>query len=150
MEYILTYDQGTSGVKAALVSLRGEMSGCVTETYPLYSLYPGYAEQDPEDYWKAICKATAELFRQTGISPRCVRGLVFGAIWKSIIPVDRDIRPLRRSLIWLDSRARKEADKINDRLGGNQYMPNDYWAKLLWLYDNEPQIYEKAYKIIGV
>lgn len=149
-EYIVAYDQGTSGVKAAIVGMDGALIACASGTYPLYRPKASYAEQDPEEYWAAICDATAKVVLKAQVDPSKARGMVFGAIWKSVIPVDKDIRPLRRSIIWLDSRAVKEADEINKRIGEDWYLPMDYWPKLLWLYRNEPEIYDRAYKIIGV
>ena len=149
-EYIVSYDHGTSGVKAALISLDGMLIDYATEVYPLYQEQPRHAEQNPEDYWAAICRATAKVMEKTQADPKLAKGLVFAAIWKSIIPVDENIRPLRRSLIWLDSRAVEEAEEINRQLGENLYLPSDYWAKLYWFYKNEREIYDKAYKIIGV
>ena len=149
-EYIVAYDQGTSGVKAALVAMDGSLLGYANGTYPLYRPQPDYAEQDPEDYWSAICDATGKVLHATKADPAKARGVVFGAIWKSIIPVDREIRPLRRSMIWLDNRAVDEAAEINRKMGVKTYIPRDYWAKLLWLRNHEPEIYDAAYKIIGV
>jgi len=149
-EYVIAYDQGTSGLKAALITLDGALIACATEAYPLYRPAPGYAEQDPDDYWDAVCRTTVAVMKKAQANPANARGIVFCAIWKSLIPVDRDIRPLRRSLIWLDSRAVDEADEINRRIGEERYVPADYWPKLLWFYKHERHIYDACYKIIGV
>ena len=148
MELIASYDFGTSGVKAVLVDGSGKVKGYSSESYPLLSPQPGWAEQVPGDYWTAVCKATRAVVAQTGVRSDQIKGLVFGAMWKGIIPIDRYGNELHNCIIWLDGRAGKQARELNERMGTQRFCAQDYWPKLMWLRDERPEIYEKSVYIL--
>ena len=168
--FVLAYDLGTSGVKASVVDYEGRIGAMVTETYPLYTPREAWAEQEPEDYWRAVCAATKAVLAKAEISPHDVKAMAFSSQWKGIIPLDRDNRVLHRCIIWLDSRAEKQAkelnrvmqlnyfkekfiggkpsSKLNAALGRNVVCGADYWPKLKWLRDEMPEIYRKTAVIL--
>lgn len=115
--YISSYDIGTSGVKVALVDLEGGVCGIATASYGLLSLHAGWGEQDPEVYWRAVCDVTKEVLKKTSILPEAVKGVVFSTQWKAVIPVDKDGKVLHNAVLWLDGRAVKQAEELNERLG---------------------------------
>ena len=90
MEYILAYDFGTSGVKAALVDLEGRMIGSKESGYPLIYTEEGYVEQEPTAYWKAVCEATRDVVESTGIGKETVTGMSFSTQGLGIIPLGKD------------------------------------------------------------
>ena len=169
MDYVLAYDLGTSAVKAVLVTPSGEVAGAAMETYPLHIPFESYAEQEPEDYWKAVCASTKRVLAETKTDPASILGISFCSQWKGIIPLDGDNKVLSRSIIWLDARANKEAaklnkilqfnyfkekvfgfkpsSKLNAALGRNILCGADYWPKLMWYRNNLPELYDKT-KII--
>ena len=142
--YIISYDFGTSGVKAVVVDTGGSVSGSATENYRMLSPQLGWAEHDPDDYWSAVCGATRAALRTGGVRPESVIGLVFGTMWKCIIPVGKDGRPLCNSIIWLDGRAGKQAAQLNERLHTDRFCDKDYITRLMWLKECRPDIYNAA------
>lgn len=148
--YVLAYDLGTSGVKCALVTPEGTLVASATAGYGLHIPKPGWAEQNPEDYWHGVCNVTKETLRLAGIPAQQVIGMAFGTLWKGIIPIDSQGNVLRHSILWLDKRAGEQARRLNDFLGVKRYSAVDYWPKLLWLRENEPEIMENASMILEV
>lgn len=148
--FVLAYDLGTSGVKAALVTMQGEAIHTATAEYPLYIPNPSWAEQDPELYWKAVCSVTKQVLSEADVAPTAVKGLAFGTQWKAMIPIDKDGNVLRNAVIWLDARAGDQARRLNERFGEGMFNAADYWSKLMWLRENEPEIIEKADMILEV
>lgn len=149
-EYVIAYDFGTSGVKAVLISLSRQVKGTANGTYNLYVPQEGYAEQDPAEYWSAVCSTTKNVLKENDVDASQVKGIVFGTMWKGIIPISADGRVLCRSIIWLDTRAEKQAEKMNKVLGTDKYSGADYWPKLMWLKENKPEVVEEAQMILEV
>jgi len=148
--YVLAYDLGTSGVKCVLVTADGELVASATAGYGLLTPKQGWAEQAPEDYWRGVCRVTRETMKLSGVSARQVAGIAFGTLWKGIIPIDRSGNVLRPSILWLDSRAADQAQRLNEFVGEQRYGPADYWPKLLWLRENEPETVANAAMILEV
>lgn len=144
MKCIAAYDFGTSGVKAVLVSEQGKILAIREKAYPLYKPQPLYVEQDPKDYWEAVCEVTHGVLEDSNIEPADVKGLSFSVQAVNIIPVDSDGNVLYNAISWLDGRAEKQAVKINERCGMELVRSQDHQSRLLWLKENEPEIYEKT------
>lgn len=142
-DIVAAYDMGTGGVKIALIDKDFKLYGIATADYPLYTPQPDWAEQDPEDYWNAVCDVTRKVMRESGISADEIIGMSFSTQWKGIIPMDKDGKVLHRNIAWLDGRAGKQAEKLNEQLG-TRYCDKDYFAKLLWFKENCPELYDRA------
>ena len=141
---ILAYDFGTSGVKAALVDLKGTLIGYEEEGYPLFSEKIGWAEQDPRDFWTAVCKATKTVIEKTGTSKESIASMCFSTQGWCILPVDENGEPTCNCISWVDSRARKQADEINERAGAHIIDASDVIPKMLWIKEEQPDVYEKT------
>lgn len=157
MQAILAYDVGTSGCKAALITVRGEILATDYRTYPTYYPQPLWAEQHPEDWWQAIMACTRQIIEASGIQPKDVLGLCFSTQMINAIPVDRDGTPLAECISWLDGRAWQEAAQINARLGGQRIISallgsaatgKDVIAKYLWLKRHAPDLYSRSAAIV--
>lgn len=148
-QYVLAYDLGTSGVKGALVDTNGHLAFAATSDYPYDRPREGWAEQDPNNYWNGVCKVTGKLLSDASIDSAQILGISFGTLWKGIIPVSGD-RVLRRSILWLDGRAADQAARINARFPGQAYSGFDYWPKLLWLREHEPEMIRQSDRILEV
>ncbi|RGX55184.1 MULTISPECIES: xylulokinase [Anaerotruncus] len=144
MDYILAYDFGTSGVKAALVDFDGNLLGDAERGYPLLTGPNGFAEQDPADYWKAVCAATKAVVKKVGIAEKDVVGMSFSTQGLGIIPIDAQGNILHNNISWIDSRARKQADEINEKMGSQEFGATDVIPKYLWIKQNMPELYEKT------
>ena len=97
-EYLIAYDVGTSGTKASLFSVDGSLVTSSTEPYDVYFEGGGVCEQDPDDWWRAVVDATGKL--TAGIDASAVRAVSFSGQMMGCPFVDRDKKPLRRSIIW--------------------------------------------------
>ena len=149
--YITSYDIGTSGVKVVLLDMDGNAAGIATAPYTLLTPQPDWAEQDPHEYWTQVCKVTHEVLAKTGIAPEMVKAVVFNTQWKAAIPIDAEGNVLHNAVIWLDGRARKQAEEINVKLGKPGYLDgHDYWPRLLWYKEERPEIYEKTVTFLEV
>ncbi len=151
-EFIIAHDVGTSGNKAVLVDIEGHVRGKCFEPYKTYFPNPGWAEQEPEDWWKAVSRTTNLLLEQTGVSPRDVSCVTFCTQMINIVPMDRSGEPLRRAIIWIDNRACRQAERMMRKFLGRRVFTliagatlsgKDGLPKLLWLKEMEPHIYDR-------
>src|SRR5688500_4477960 len=104
--YVLVHDVGTTSSKTCLYRCDGllELIGTALEEYPLYVMDNGGVEQDPDDWWRAICTATQRVLSKTNIAPQAIQGMAFCAQMQSFIPVDADGKALHRAMSYLDTR----------------------------------------------
>lgn len=140
---ILSFDAGTSGIKAVLVDFLGRIIATAHAEYSLIMKRPGWAEQIPSEYWEAACKASRQALTQAGCGPEAVAGIVFATQWKGMIPLDKDGNVLYNSIIWLDTRADKEAEKLSEATG-RKIVARDYWPRLMWYKHNHPDLFKKT------
>ena len=117
---------------------------------------PGYVEQDPEEWWQAVCTACQRLFQKTGILPQNIAGIgIDGQSW-SAIPVDSDGNVLRKTPIWMDTRAEQVCRKYAERIGedaifqicGNPFSPSYTLPKILYFMEQEPELVKKTDKFL--
>lgn len=148
-EYIIAHDVGTSCNKALLVDINGIPISSSIEYYEVKYPKVNYAEQDPDDWWRAICKTTREVIEKSGVKKNEIIGMTFSNQMLGIVPVNK-YGKLRDAIIWLDNRAIKEAEvimkkfinsKIFALLAGAPLTGKDGIPKLLWLKNNEREIY---------
>jgi len=151
-KYIIAHDVGTSGNKAVLVDTEGHVHGKSWEPYKVYYPRPDWAEQQPEDWWHAVTHTTRSLLEKTGVSPSDILCITHSAQLLGIVPMDAKMEPLRPAIIWLDNRACHQANRImrkfvNARLfaliAGTALCGKDGIPKLLWLKQEEPDVYKK-------
>ena len=115
--YILAHDLGTSGNKATLYDLDGRLCASAVSEYPTYYPNDNWVEQEPMDWWKAVCMSTRELLEKAAIRSGDVACVCFSGQMMGCLPVDRCGNPLRRSIIWADMRAVKQAALLESELG---------------------------------
>lgn len=152
-QYIIAHDVGTSSNKAVLVGTDGRIHGKCSAPFQVH--YPGAcrAEQEPGDWWKAIAETTRGLLQQTGVSPNQILCVTHSTQMLGIVPMSAKTGSLGRAIIWLDSRALVQAQRmmrkfINARvfalIAGAPMSGKDCIPKLLWLKDEEPNLYRKT------
>lgn len=156
-KFLLAHDLGTSGNKATLYDTDGKLYGSKICEYPTY--YPANlsVEQDPDDWWKAVCTATRSLIEETGINPSDVAVVSFSGQMMGCLLVDSDGAALGRSIIWADMRAGKQAGILEERLSmeriyritGHRASSSYSLAKLLWIKEKEPERYARGYKMLN-
>jgi len=149
-QYIVAHDVGTGGNKAVLVDTEGNIHSSAFQPYPVRYPRPDWAEQAPEDWWHAIIVTTRQVLEQSGAAPRDVLAMVYTTQMLGIVPMGADGQPMRPAIIWLDGRAPKQAERamrkflgrrIFAAVAGAELSGKDGIPKLLWLKENEPEIY---------
>ncbi len=154
-KYLIAHDLGTSGNKATLFNIDGSLVDSSVYSYDLYVDKVNYAEQDADDWWRAVCESTKKLV--ANINPDDVLAVSFSGQMMGCLCVDKDGNPLRRSLIWADMRSTEEENEIRQkidekeyyRLTGNKISASYSAAKLMWIKKHEPEIYEETYKVLN-
>lgn len=145
--YILGIDAGTEAIKAGLFDLHGSRVAIGSRTYPTYFPAPGWAEQDPGEWWDGLVGAVQDCLRSAQVAPEEIAGISADATTCTLMPLDAERNELGRALLWMDVRAAEQAQRIfatgNPALryclaGANaEWMP----PKMLWLKENEPERY---------
>ncbi|MFV0399482.1 MAG: xylulokinase [Oscillospiraceae bacterium] len=155
-ELLLGIDIGTSACKVAVFTPDGEVMAQKSESYPVYHPQPGWAEQDPQDWWKAVGKALRNMFLESGLSPASIAAIgVDGQSW-SAIPVDSEGNVLANTPIWMDYRAEEQCAEILKKvsaeklfaISGNPLQAAYSFPKMLWFKENIPNVYDKTYKFL--
>ncbi len=152
MGYLLAHDAGTGGNKAVLVDTDGRVCATAFVPYATYHPRPDWAEQSPEDWWRAVVSSTRQVMQQSGVAPRDILAIAHTTQLLGIVPMNAAGQPLRPAIIWLDGRAPEQAERIMRRflgrrafalIAGAELSGKDGLAKLLWLRENEPQVYDE-------
>lgn len=154
--YLLGIDIGTSACKVAAFNREGEVVAAANRDYPVYYPKEGWAEQNPEHWWDAVCHASKAVLEKGGIKPEEIAGVgIDGQSW-SAIAIDKEGRVLTNTPIWMDTRAQSICDRLLETVGGdeifavagNSLQPSYTTAKILWYKENLPEIYKKIHKIL--
>lgn len=157
--YLLGYDIGSSSVKACLVEAA---SGKIvaSDFYPkeemkITAVKPGWAEQEPEEWWSNLKNAHQSIMTKSGIKSEDIKAI--GITWQmhGLVLVDKDQKVLRPSIIWCDSRAVPYGEKAFDTIGHEKCLshllnsPGNFTAsKLAWVKEHEPEIFQKIDKLM--
>jgi xylulokinase len=156
MSYIIAYDLGTTGNKATLYDIEGKLLANSFSGYNTFYPGPNQVEQDPEEWWKSVKKATSELISKANVSPSDIKAISFSGQMMGAIPVDKNGKVLRKAIIWADQRSVEQASRLEKigneivyKLTGTKITPTYSGPKIAWIKDNEPKIYEKAYKFLN-
>ena len=156
LPYLLGIDIGTSACKAALFGEDGRVAAHRTAEYPVYYPRPGWAEQNPEDWWAAVCRAVRELLEVGAVQPADIAGIgVDGQSWSAVV-VDGAGEILADTPIWMDTRAQdicsrwaKEIGKdVLLQLSGNPVKPSYTAPKVGWYREHRPEVYTRAAQIL--
>lgn len=153
--YVMGIDAGTSSIRAAIFDLKGKIVIFRDESYPLYTPSPGWAEQRPEDWWDALCRASRRAIADSGINPADIAGISADTTSCTVVLLDNGMKPIRPAIMWMDVRASAQAKKIKSTghsalkyNGYNNVTPEWMPCKALWLKENEPANYDRAEHIV--
>ena len=153
---LLGIDIGTSATKTVLFDLNGNALASHTIAYPMHCPRSGWAEQNPEDWWNAAADGIRAVLSESGVRAGEVRGVGLSGQMNGHVMTDRDGRVLRPAILWGDLRATAEVEETERRVGrrriveltGNRAIPGLGAAKILWVKNNQPEIYERAAHIM--
>ncbi|MFA9381757.1 MAG: FGGY family carbohydrate kinase, partial [Acetanaerobacterium sp.] len=156
MRYTIGFDVGTSGTKTALYDLEGRLAASSTVEYPLYQPQNGWAEQDPADWWNAVVQGTQEVLHKSGANPADIGGIGISGQMHGLVMLDEQNNVLRRSIIWCDQRTDAQCKEITSLIGAkrlieitaNPALTGFTASKILWVRENEPQLYERCRHIL--
>jgi len=147
-------DLGTSAVKLLLTDGHGAIQNIVSKEYPLEFPQPGWSQQDPEDWKRAVLEGIPELL--TGFDASQVAGIGAGGQMHGLVVLDGDGNVIRPAILWNDGRTAKEVDYLNETVGRDKLSActaNIAFAgftapKLLWMRENEPDNFAKIAKVM--
>lgn len=150
--YILAHDLGTTGNKASLFDAHGVLVSSALAAYPTRYPQPNWAEQEPEDWWRAVIAATRQLLTQSGIDAGQIAAVTLCGQMMGCVALGADGNPLRSCIIWADQRAQAEADQIAAACGATEvyrvtgHRPSPAYSapKILWLRAHQPDLYARA------
>ncbi len=151
MAHVLGIDVGTTGTRAIVVREDGAVVGAATGDHPPIKMpQPGWAEQDPTDWWQATEKAVPAALKQAGLTGTDIAAVGLSGQMHGAVLLDQSAKLLRSSLIWCDQRSQPQCDWITERLGSgrlidlvsNPALTGFTAPKLLWVRDHQPKIFE--------
>jgi xylulokinase len=153
-EFILGVDVGTSGCKIVIVNNSGEIINSIMVPYKIETPCPGWAEQNPDEWFKAFVIGVRELISKSLISPKNIKAIGIDGMMNSPIFLDKDLKPIRPSILWLDQRSYKQVQSIIKLFKEYNILPSlpitpvVALSKILWLIENEQNNWMKTYKVL--
>ena len=151
---LLGIDIGTSACKVAVFDYDGNIKAEATEKYSVYYPHDGWAEQNPEEWYQAVCVALKRMAETVDLGKITAVG-VDGQSW-SCIPVSEDGDVLHNTPIWYDTRSKKQCDELKEKIGferifnlcKNPVEPCYTTPKVLWFKENIPDVYDRTFKFL--
>ena len=156
-DVLLGVDVGTSGLKALLIDSQGRLLGSAMETYPLKVPRPGWAEQDPGDWWNGCVRAVKKLLIQARLAPSRIAGVGMTGQMHGSVFLNRQGKVLMPSLLWCDQRTSRECDEITALVGGaksllrltmNPALTGFTAPKVLWVRRHVPEVFRNSAKLL--
>ncbi len=157
--YLLGFDVGSSSVKASLVD--ADTGKCAASAFfpekeaPILAVKKGWAEQDPQSWWRYAKQSLAKVMADTGAKGSDIKAIGISYQMHGLVCLDKEMKPLRNAIIWCDSRAVPYGDKAFDGIGHEKCLshllnsPGNFTAaKLAWVKDNEPDTYGRMHKMM--
>ena len=154
-KYLLAHDIGTSGNKATLFTVDGKLVKSEVASYELFVSNTNWAEQNADDWWRAVCESTKRLVVDIDVSQ--IAAVSFSGQMMGCNCVDKAGKPLRNAIIWADMRAEKQEEYIRSHIDEQRYyhitghrISCTYGGpKMMWIKENEPEVYRNTYKMLN-
>ena len=149
--YFLAFDFGTESVRGGIFDIEGKLVATEYKTYPTYFPNPGWAEQNPNEWWQSFIEVSRKLVNNQLIKKEEIKAISVDTTSCTVLALDKRFNPLRNAIIWMDVRASNQAERIeevsSDSLKYNgfgnvsaEWMP----CKALWIKENEPEVYASS------
>jgi xylulokinase len=156
MPYLLGIDVSTTGVKALLINQDGQVAGSANTEQPLSTPQPLWSEQDPAHWWAGTISSIRQVLKETGIPADAVQGIGLTGQMHGLTLLDENCAVLRPAILWNDQRTGAQCDEIRARLGkphlieitGNDALTGFTAPKILWVQENEPEVYQKTRHVL--
>lgn len=154
--YLIGIDIGTSGTKTVLFDEELNTVAQAVAEYPLYQPQNGWAEQDPADWWNAVCVTAKEVIQKSGADPSAIAGIGLSGQMHGLVMLDKEDNVIRPSIIWCDQRTGKECEQITDIIGkeklieitANPALTGFTASKIMWVKNHEPENFARCAKIM--
>ncbi len=155
---VVAIDVGTSGVRAMLFDTTGAVLASAYEEFNSLFPSPSWVEQEAPNWWTTTCKVVGQVMRAGTFDPHDVAGISVTNQRETIVPIDAEGRPLRRAIVWQDRRTVPQCDHIRELLGREEVYRttgltiDPYFSapKILWIKQNEPDLFERTHKFLLV
>ena len=156
MKYLVGIDIGTSATKTVLFDEDFNVICSSSQEYPMYQPQNGWAEQDPHDWRDAVLNTLTDVVKKSGASADDIVGIGLSGQMHGLVMLDENGEVLRPSIIWCDQRTAKQCDEITEKVGkerlieitANPALTGFTASKILWVRENEPEIYAKCKHIL--
>ncbi|MGL5437567.1 MAG: xylulokinase [Lachnospiraceae bacterium] len=156
MNYFIGIDIGTSATKTIIIDQNGNIAASDTCEYPLYQPQNGWAEQDPEDWRKAVFTTLTNVVKKSGVNADAVKGIGLSGQMHGLVMLDEHGKPLGRSIIWCDQRSGRQVEEMKSLMPLSEWMritanpPIAAWtaAKILWVREHQPKLLGQCCKIL--
>jgi len=154
--YLIGIDVGTTGSKAVLLSADGDVKASVTNEYPMYTPHAAWAEQDPSDWWRATIASIRGVMEQAAAKPADIAGIGLTGQMHGLVALDAGGQVLRRCIMWNDQRTAAQCAAITRQVGfenllrltGNPVLPGFTAPKIVWVRENEPEVYARIASVL--
>ncbi len=155
-DLLLGIDIGTTGSKVVLIAPKGNIIASSTNEYPVSIPKPNWSEQNPEDWWRATVKGIKLVLAKSRTNPSQIAGIGLTGQMHGLVILDNKNNILRNCILWNDQRTVKECAQINSIIGakriikivGKPCLPSFTAGKILWVKNNEPDIYKRIAHIL--
>src|SRR5436305_7824428 len=155
MTRLVGLDVGTSSVKGLAIDQHGVVVAAAERGYPLSTPRPGWAEQDPDDWWRASAGTVREALANSGVAARDIKGVGLSGQMHGSVFLDAHHQVLRPALLWCDQRTGPQCEWITERVGrervveltANPVLTGFTAPKVIWVRQNEPERYAKIRKL---
>ncbi len=158
-EFLMGIDIGTYESKGTIVDINGNVILSISKRHGMENPCPGYFEHDAElVWWHDLCILIRQLLEDSGIRREQIACLGVSTLGTNCLPVDRDLKPLRKAILYgIDARSQKEIDFLTQYYGkekvkelfGRPIVTGDVCTKILWIKNNEPEVYNHTYKFLS-
>ena len=156
MKTLLGIDYGTGGCKVTVLDETGRFVGEASTEFATYHDHPGWSEQEPSDWWGALCASLKKL-TEKGVDLKSVVACALDGSTHNAVLLDADWKPLRRTIMWTDQRATAECAALKSGWGEKVFstcyqMPAPTWTlpQMMWLKANEPEVLKKVEHVLFV
>jgi xylulokinase len=156
MNYFLGIDTSTTSSKALLIDTKGQVIAVASSMHTLQTPKPLWSEQDPAEWWVAVSASIKSVLEKAGISGESVIAVGLTGQMHGLVLLDENGKVLRPAILWNDQRTQSQCDEIHKRIGkekfikitGNVALTGFTAPKILWVQENEPEVYAKAKHVL--
>ncbi len=154
--FFLGIDVSTTATKALLINEQGDVLATASTEYPFETPHPLWSEQHPDLWWDGAQKSIRTVIQQSGVDPAQIGGVGLTGQMHGLVLLDKDGKVLRPSILWNDQRTQNQCDEIHQKIGrdkfiqitGNVALTGFTAPKILWVKENEPEVYSRAAHVL--